>query len=305
MDAYDLIFLVCNRLDIAVFLREGEGRYTLAGPAPDFYRELFPAEEDGTPCREPWLHSGMLDFFLYDAEEFFAKQEDGQIMSGIWQEEGLSQPDAPLLTTALREKGRDLLILRRLTDEFLDRANILQKARENLLEHRSVKSSLEFYKKKSTYDPLTGLLNKDSFLEIMKGELEQPRESSPRLSLLMLDVDDFKAVNDTYGHLVGDVVLSSVGQLLHDSLRRHDIAARYGGEEFIVLASSPVEQAERLAEKLRSVIAEYRAPGVPSVTVSIGVTGYISGESGELFIQRADSALYDAKKAGKNRARLR
>lgn len=306
MDDRDLLFLLFNEMDIAVLRRVAPDRYAFLGPAPDFYSDLFPAEKDGGPCLSPWRHSSMLEFFIQEAELFFAKEQNGRIFSGVWQEEGLASPDQPLLASAFYAKGEALLIIRRVNDEFLDRAKILQKARENMLEHRRVSTSLEFYKKKSCYDAMTTLYNKETFLNILHDEINNTQESTATFSLVMFDVDNFKKINDTYGHPVGDAVLSTLGRLLRDSLRREDVPARYGGEEFIVLIPfTPLAQAGRLAEKLCSHIAGHIAPGQPSITVSIGCTSYLPGEGIQNLLARADLALYDAKRAGKNTVRLR
>ena len=121
------------------------------------------------------------------------------------------------------------------------------------------------------------------------------------MSLLLLDIDDFKKVNDTYGHLAGDAVLQSLGDLLLKTLRRNDIVARYGGEEFVVII--PYENQKRaagVAEKLRQNIEAMQFSDIPSITVSIGCATYYLGESVESFLLRADNAMYEAKKCGKN-----
>ena len=306
MNELDLVYSVFNGMDIAVLHRKGPKNYRFLGPALDFYHSLFPLEHDGGPCVSPWQHSNMLEFFIQEAEQFFAKGQEGHIFSGIWQEEDLALPDQPLMAQAFHTKGESLLVIRRLKDEFTDRSKILQKARENMLEHRRVSSSLEFYKKKSCYDAMTSLYNKETFLTILQTEIAHFRNAASAISLLMIDVDDFKKVNDTFGHIVGDTVLTTLATLLHESLRHEDIAARYGGEEFIVLIPfTPMVQAGKVAEKLCHRIAEHVVPGQPCITVSIGCTSYLPGENAEDFLQRADLALYDAKRAGKNTVRLR
>ena len=306
MNDLDLLFLVFNKMDIAVLRRVALDRYTFLGPAPDFYRDLFPAEEDGGPCLSPWRHSSMLEFFIQEAEMFFAKGQEGHILSGVWQEEGLASPDQPLLALAFYAKGEALFIIRHVNDEFFERSKILQKARENMLEHRRVSTSLEFYKKKSCSDAMTALYNKETFLNILRDEITHAQCGLSTFSLIMLDVDNFKEINDTYGHITGDAVLSTLGKLLNDSLRREDVAARYGGEEFIVLIPyTPLAQTGRVAEKLCRRIAGHKAPDQPSITVSIGCTSYLPGEDMQEFLTRVDLALYDAKRAGKNTVRLR
>jgi diguanylate cyclase (GGDEF)-like protein len=309
VDTAKIASIVLNELGVAVMRRTAPGEYVLATPAPGFYLSAFPLETDGSPCQAPWEHSAMLDFFLHDAEAFFETRKEGLISSGVWQEEALGDPDQTLLAHALCSGGEALLLIRLLQDEFAEKVAILRKAREELLEQRSLRCSLQFYKEKSSHDFMTKLYNKETFLNILGNEISNAHgriaDGIPHISLLMIDIDNFKMVNDTYGHLVGDRILTAVGRLLRDSLRWKDVPARYGGEEFIVLLSSTPEQAAKAADKLCRLIARHQEEGLPQVTVSIGCTGYLPEENIESFIRRADQALYDAKHTGKNTYCLR
>ena len=155
-------------------------------------------------------------------------------------------------------------------------------------------------------DALTGLHNYRYFKETLLYEVERSRRYNTALSLLFLDIDDFKQINDTLGHLHGDATLRKVSDILRSGIRLADLLCRYGGDEFVLLMSqTPLEQAVLLAERLRRLIAQSpqcdgnRGPGV---TVSIGVASLQPGMSLEDLIQAADSALYRAKEAGKNRS---
>jgi diguanylate cyclase (GGDEF)-like protein len=287
--------------------RIGEREYEIFGEVPEFYQRLFPGE-DGKPEVAPWKISGMLEFFLEDAEAFFDRNSGGvsTLSSGVWQEEGLQTGKLALLTTAMCVDDEKLLIIRLLSDDFVDRRRILQKAREHLLERRILHNDLETYRHKANFDSLTSLCNRAAFMEALEDETGRVTSDGGDLSLLMMDIDDFKGINDVYGHLAGDTVLASLGQLLGQLLRRGDIAARYGGEEFAILAPfTTQQQALRVAEKLRKGIAEHNFGSLPPVTVSIGCTAYLPGELMDSFVQRADLALYDAKNSGKNLVRLR
>lgn len=154
-------------------------------------------------------------------------------------------------------------------------------------------------------DGLTGLYNYRYFNEMLAQQVGQSRRYGWPLSLLFLDLDDFKAVNDSLGHPAGDVVLKTVAEYLTRSVRQADILCRYGGEEFVVLLpQTPPDQAAILAERLRAGIAELRIP-VPerelAVTVSIGVAGLPPHGDGAGLVAAADRALYRAKQGGKNR----
>jgi two-component system, cell cycle response regulator len=155
-------------------------------------------------------------------------------------------------------------------------------------------------------DALTGLHNYRYFRETLLYEVERSRRYKTPLSLLFLDIDDFKQINDTMGHLYGDAIIREVGAILKGGIRLADLLCRYGGDEFVLLMTqTPLKQAELLAERLRRLIAQSPlalAGQDCRVTVSIGVAGLASGMSMEDLIQAADEALYRAKEAGKNRS---
>lgn len=303
-----LALSILSALDIAVLRRTGERQYALYGTVPEFYKRLF-STENGEASVTPWQHSDMLEFFLDDAEAFFSRSQGGSVgtlSSGVWQEEGVQSGRLALLATAMCMENEQVLIIRLLSDDFIDRRRILQKAREHLLERRSLHNDLEAYRHKAHFDSLTTLYNRAAFMETLEDEALRVTKDGGDLSLLLMDIDDFKGINDIYGHLAGDTVLAALGQLLCKLLRREDMAARYGGEEFAVLAPFTTQhQALRMAEKLRNGIAEYNFGALPPVTVSIGCATYKPGEVLDSFIQRADLALYDAKKSGKNLVRFR
>ncbi len=154
-------------------------------------------------------------------------------------------------------------------------------------------------------DGLTGLYNYRYFWEMLNQQVGQSRRYGWPLSLLFLDVDDFKTVNDTLGHTQGDLVLKSLATYLKNTVRQADILCRYGGEEFVVLLpQTPAEQAEVMADRLREGIAG--TPMSPAdqevrITVSIGVAELGPGMDGAALVKAADAALYGAKRTGKNR----
>lgn len=159
----------------------------------------------------------------------------------------------------------------------------------------------------SITDSLTQVFNRQYFMDRIKQEVKRSYRYGTHVSLLMLDIDYFKKVNDTYGHQAGDSVLAGVAGLIKDGLRDTDLFARYGGEEFCLLAMAMDQAgAELLAERLRKKVesAEF-VPGGNSlkVTVSIGVSAWMPEikENFEELVRRADSALYSAKQQGRNR----
>lgn len=157
----------------------------------------------------------------------------------------------------------------------------------------------------ATRDPLTGIFNRRQFLENAKDELERTKRIGSPLTLLLIDADHFKAVNDRYGHRAGDEVLKTLVDELSGQLRRHDIIARYGGEELVVLLSdTDLVQGVALAERLRTHVAsepvEFEGSRIP-VTISIGVALAQETEDVDAVLARADAALYAAKSGGRNK----
>jgi diguanylate cyclase (GGDEF)-like protein len=158
----------------------------------------------------------------------------------------------------------------------------------------------------ATTDALTGLLNRRAFLESTRREVARAKRYGEHLSVVLLDIDHFKQINDKRGHAAGDVVLAAVGRLLNTTLRTCDIVARWGGEEFVlVLPSTALDPAELVAERVREELAglsikDGNGDPIP-VTASFGVAAYGGGETLEQMIDRADRAMYLAKSGGRNR----
>lgn len=155
------------------------------------------------------------------------------------------------------------------------------------------------------HDELTGLLNRRRFAELGQMELERARRLGQEFAAVLLDVDNFKQVNDHYGHAGGDAVLQALGRVLAASVRQSDLSARWGGEEFaMVLPGASGESAVQVTERLRQAVERTNivAAGRPlQCTVSIGVASLRPGDSFDELIRRADEAMYQAKSAGKNR----
>lgn len=154
----------------------------------------------------------------------------------------------------------------------------------------------------ATTDMLTGLVNRSQFDLLLKSELNRHDRYSRPLSLIMLDLDYFKDINDSYGHDVGDQVLVELSHLLKSNLRKADCCARWGGEEFMLLApETSLDQAVRLADKICNAIKHTAFPIDGCVTASFGVVEVHSKESSKSVMKRVDNALYQAKDKGRNR----
>jgi diguanylate cyclase (GGDEF)-like protein len=157
----------------------------------------------------------------------------------------------------------------------------------------------------SVRDGLTGCFNRAHGMDVLEGNLRRASRTGFPVSVLMIDVDDFKRINDRYGHVPGDAVLTTVAAQLKGMLRRSDVQCRIGGDEFLViLPDTPLDDAMRVAESVRGAIEAAEIPsarGKVKITASIGVASAASG-GGDVagFVDRADVALYRAKQAGRN-----
>jgi diguanylate cyclase (GGDEF)-like protein len=160
----------------------------------------------------------------------------------------------------------------------------------------------EFISKMSTKDELTGLYLRDVFDVVLRQKVEETKRNDQPLSLLMMDIDDFKIVNDTYGHQLGDYVLKKIGRTINSLVRKMDLPARYGGEEMaVIMPDANREQVFKVAERIRKEISQLKFEHF-SVTISIGI-GRVNREikTPEKLLKAADNALYQAKDKGKNR----
>jgi diguanylate cyclase (GGDEF)-like protein len=159
--------------------------------------------------------------------------------------------------------------------------------------------------KLATTDTLTGIGNRRLLEEIFQAHQSLGEHYDVNLFLLMFDIDNFKSINDTFGHVVGDSVLKELTELVCKSVRKSDVCIRWGGEEFVVLLQYPNPMSVmKIAENIRSKIDKYSFKTIVHVTCSFGLTSICSSESLDNVIERADKALYRAKADGKNTVRM-
>ena len=196
-------------------------------------------------------------------------------------------------------------------DEY---AHILQAAKEELSKLSvdmicnllAQENEIEILKKQVTRDGMTHLYNHHHFREILQREIYRAERYKNPLSLLMADIDNFKTINDTFGHIIGDRVIKTVAGCLKQELRQSDYAARYGGEEFaVILPETKVNGGLKVAERIREAIDSLRInyeDNYIHVTMSFGISSFDAGEkiSSDELIKRADTALYQAKHQGRN-----
>ncbi len=188
---------------------------------------------------------------------------------------------------------------------ILKRGNELQHALE-----RAVTSEIEAFadavatQNASKYDYLTGLYNHITYQEYLTALIQQHEVYQLPLQLAVLDIDNFKTINDSFGHHAGDLVLKEMALLLQECLSTEDVAARYGGEEFVLLLTGKsTEQSHQLLEEIRQKLASTAFSVImhQKVTISVGMVEYKAGQGKDDLFQRADAYLYEAKRTGKNR----
>ncbi len=190
---------------------------------------------------------------------------------------------------ARRDEKLNTRLLKNIIAQFVDLYNELEAKKEEIRE-------------KAVRDPLTGIYNRITFDEALDREIKKDRRYKDNIfSLIMFDIDHFKHVNDQYGHPTGDRVLKKLAELVKSKVREVDIFARWGGEEFMILAPrTDSDRAYKTAERLRNSIEEYNFIPGENITCSFGTAEFLEGESEEAILERVDSALYEAKKSGRN-----
>ncbi len=199
---------------------------------------------------------------------------------------------------------------RYMRSDFLHRQTVLEKKEELRTALRDVEKARREAEEISRIDPLTNLYNRRHFLSVASIELENKGIHPNYLSVIMIDIDHFKKINDTYGHDAGDLVLLSIAEIIRNTVRRSDIPCRYGGEEFVVVLpgtdlESAVAIGKRIRENIESTTVKTDKGFIP-VTASVGISSMHEDSYGaiDMWIKRADEALYEAKQAGRNQVRV-
>lgn len=214
------------------------------------------------------------------------------------------------------EKVEDLAAIRKVVDflinttrEILRSSNHLEdRLSAAILEVDTLRQKMVSLKAKAMTDALTGLVNRWGLEKLLLQEISHAKETGKALSMIMADIDHFKMINDTYGHLVGDNVIKMFAATLTDFVKGRDLVVRYGGEEFlVVLPDTPLEGAVSLSRKMQVFLENMKwkrkenGNSLGKITLSFGVAQYRPDESIETFIHRADRALYFSKQNGRNR----
>jgi len=206
------------------------------------------------------------------------------------------------------EKKTCLVLIKDLKTDIKESFNIeIKKFNKNkyLLSLTNVTDMVEQtknYKHNAFYDNLTQIYNRTKFNDVLTKELEKAKESNNIFSFVILDIDHFKNVNDTYGHLVGDDVLIRLSKLIQNHIGETEIFARWGGEEFVlILPNTDIDKAFEIADVIRAKVESEHFPDVNNITCSFGVSTYEENDKAETITSRADLALYEAKESGRNK----
>lgn len=226
-------------------------------------------------------------FETSETENFLQPQMDGM----LWTEYILAHKD---------REHRAKMTINGKTSTFAVDVKMMEY--ENVLRYVVVFSDITDLNNLATLDTLTQIANRFEFDKILGHSMAVSRRYGRALSVLLLDIDHFKSVNDSFGHLVGDEVLKAFSELLRQQIRQSDIVARWGGEEFIVLLpDTPLSSAIKMAEALRQRIEIHPFPSVGHLTCSIGTAEFDTIEEADDLLHRADEKLYSAKHSGRNR----
>jgi len=215
-----------------------------------------------------------------------------------------------LLLTAKSEKEDLIKGMDAGADDFLTKPFDVQELRTRLRAGTRILELQETLRAQATHDSLTGLWNRAATFDFLRRELSRARRQRAPVSIVMADIDHFKRINDTHGHLVGDVVLREIARRLSSAVRGYDVTGRFGGEEFLlVFPGCAVRNAVDRAEQLRACVNRepVETPEGPiSVTLSLGVAGSEATRATDpdLLVRAADAALYRAKSSGRNRVEL-
>ena len=208
------------------------------------------------------------------------------------------ETDQTKRTTFLRNGADDFIIKPYDTDELVVRAS-------NLIKNRKILGQVKMQKQEllqlAMTDQLTGLYNRHSLFDIAPKYLSDAKRHKFPVSLVVIDLDHFKNVNDTHGHATGDVVLKSIGQVLKEQCRTEDFVARFGGEEFVMVFSHcDIDFAVTKAEKLREAVEAAQPAGL-TITASLGVAVMDESDDFNSLFEKADKAVYEAKETGRNK----
>lgn len=271
-------------------------------------RQIFPAD--------PAMHSGstIWDYLVHsDVQRLreWLSGAAGQLGGYVLLNLADGQQNPVTLEVGLVRCGEAVVLLGtherrhnpKLETEVLKLTNDLSlMVRDSVQKNRQLKDANQIIERLARTDALTGLANRRTLDETFQREIARAHRHGQCLSVIMADLDRFKSINDEYGHVAGDQVLAGAASIFKTQVRPFDLAVRYGGEEFLLLLPGPsTAHAVGIAERIRTNVAEMIVPACPRhITISMGVATWRTGETLDQLVARADAALYDAKRAGRD-----
>lgn len=237
--------------------------------------------------------------WIEDTAKIVQKASDGSVVRMIGAHTNIHE--TKLFKEMIIQKNEHLL------DKNLSLEHLVQERTEALSEvNKKLNEQIQEVKYYASHDSLTGIINRREFERLIEKEIYRAKRYSYPLSMLVMDIDNFKVINDQYGHKTGDLVLTNLVSLMHKMIRESDIMARWGGEEFVIIfPESTLSDTVKKAEMLRETVAEHVFASNLHITCSFGVTTYLQGDTQDNVFIRCDQALYDAKNRGKNKVEVR
>ena len=292
----DAVFTLLLAADGTIRARNRAGRHVFP---------LDPAKEFGSTIWDYLVGSDvrhLREWFSRPADQYggcvLLNLADGQ-QNPITVEVGMVRSGEAILLLGTHERRHDSS----LQTEILKLTNDLSlMVRDSVQKNRQLKDANQVIERLARTDALTGLANRRTLDETFQREIARALRQGQNLSLIMADLDRFKSINDEYGHVAGDQVLAGAAAIFKPRLRPFDLAARYGGEEFVLLVpGASTADAVGIADRIRTKVAEMLVPACPRhITISMGVATWRTGETLDQLVARADAALYDAKRAGRD-----
>lgn len=249
------------------------------------------------------------------ATRFYGYSRDEMCMKHTWEINAMGQDVLPVMHEIARLPGghKPLTFVHKLADGNLrhvqtyagpvvvDGTRLMLCIIHDITEQKRLEQELE---RAALLDPLTGVGNRRQFMQLVENARTQNPQRTHNFSLMLVDADHFKAINDRYGHNKGDDALVMLARTLETGIRETDTVFRWGGEEFLILLPlTGLEGAMHVAESLRKTVEERVSPDLPALTVSVGVAQYETGEDFTRLFKRVDDALYQAKTSGRNQVK--
>lgn len=249
-----------------------------------------------------WLIDTLIDFFLFAEHQSFFESLFKPGPVELWMRILIFS-----ILVLFSFYAKKLLVTQnKISEELVRYKNHLEETNKSLTHEIENRKAVEKkLKHMATVDALTQIYNRRKFDELLDYEIQKSKRYGGSLSIVFCDIDNFKTINDTYGHDVGDEILKSFSLLLKENLRKSDFLARWGGEEFaILITNTSFDIVKSLVEKIKQEIESYKFDKVGNLTASFGVTNFENNDTNTNIIKRVDKALYRAKDLGRNRIEI-